>query len=50
MTTDTFTIRDLSDIEAIEQVPLAKRVTDQNTYAAIAKVPKSTQRPSPSAF
>ena len=34
---ETFTIRNLADIEAIEKVPFAERVTESNTYELISK-------------
>ncbi|KJS31241.1 MAG: AMP-binding protein [Desulfatitalea sp. BRH_c12] len=34
---ETFTIRNLADIEAIEQVPLSERVTEKSTYELISK-------------
>ena len=34
---ETFTIRNLADIEAIEKVPLHERVTEKSTYELISK-------------
>ena len=34
---DVFTIRDLSDVEAIERVPLSERITERSTYELIEK-------------
>ncbi|WP_054032664.1 acyl-CoA synthetase [Desulfatitalea tepidiphila] len=34
---ETFTIRNLADIEAIEKVPLLERVTEKSTYELISK-------------